>query len=165
MKKKAKKQVKIHMDRWVLISIIAAVVVIVALLLIFIPGKSSEINQNIGGNETNETVPARIPVEHFVEMRASGFTPKTSVIQKGDRVTFINKGSTSVWIVSDDYKTNTDYPSSDIEKCGTVEQANIFDSCEGIESDQTYTFTFNEVGSWGYHDYFRPGIKGTIIVT
>jgi plastocyanin len=101
---------------------------------------------------------------NVIEMTSSGFSPKTLNISKGDTVTWINKDTTPHWPASAMHPTHTVYPGSNIEKCGTSEQGNIFDACRGLAQGESYSFTFNEVGSWGYHDHLNSNLFGKIVV-
>ncbi len=102
--------------------------------------------------------------ENVVEITSSGFSPKELVISKGEAVTWINRDTEEHWPASAIHPTHTVYPGSDVNKCGTAEQENIFDSCHGLAQGESWTFTFNEVGSWAYHDHIVSGLFGKIIV-
>jgi plastocyanin len=104
------------------------------------------------------------PKEYTVEITSSGFSPSTLEINKGDTVTWINMIDTKSWPASANHPTHTVYPGSDIKKCGTSEEAGIFDACRGLAKGESFSFTFNDVGSWGYHDHLSARTRGTIIV-
>ncbi len=95
----------------------------------------------------------------------AGYAPDTVTVKKGDTVTFENKGTIATWPASATHPTHTVYPGSGIEKCGTGEQAGIFDACRGLNALESWSFQFNEVGTWKYHDHLNAGKFGTIIVT
>ena len=101
---------------------------------------------------------------YTVEITSSGFSPTALNVNQGDVVTFINKGSSSSWPASAIHPTHTVYPGSDIKKCGGSEEEMIFDACKGLKTGESWTFTFNEVGTWSYHDHLSTGRKGTIVV-
>lgn len=101
---------------------------------------------------------------HQVEMTTSGFVPETLSVKKGDIVTFANKDTNKHWPASANHPSHTVYPGSSVSKCGTSEADSIFDACKGLEEGESYSFIFNEVGSWGYHDHLRSGIRGSIVV-
>ena len=77
-------------------------------------------------------------------------------------VTFFNEDSNKHWPASAMHPTHTLYPGSGIEKCGTGEK--IFDACKGLEQGESFSFTFNEKGSWKYHDHLSVSSTGTIVV-
>ena len=102
---------------------------------------------------------------HTVEYTASGFVPETLNIHQGDTVTFVNRVTSLTWPASDNHPTHTVYPGSGIQKCNTPEKSTIFDACEPLGQGESYSFTFNSVGTWNYHDHRHPNDKGTIIVS
>jgi len=99
-----------------------------------------------------------------ITITSSGFSLSTLNVNKGDRVTFINQGSSPSWPASAVHPTHTVYPGSDINKCGGAEESSIFDACRGLSQGESYSFIFNEAGSWKYHDHLNPSSTGTIIV-
>jgi plastocyanin len=105
-----------------------------------------------------------VKTTNVIEMTSSGFTPATLTISKGDTVTWVNKDTETHWPASASHPTHTVYPGSGIEKCGTSEESTIFDACKGIVPGGSYSFTFNEVGTWGYHDHLNPNLHGKIAV-
>lgn len=105
-----------------------------------------------------------VSINNVIEITSSGFTPQTLTVSKGDTVTWINKDTEKHWPASAVHPTHTVYPGSSIEKCGTSEEKNIFDACHGLAQGESFSFTFNEVGSWGYHDHLVGGVFGKIIV-
>ena len=101
---------------------------------------------------------------NVIEITSSGFSPKELTISVGETVTWVNKDTEAHWPASAMHPTHMVYPESDIKKCGTAEQESIFDACRGIPPGESYSFTFNEAGSWGYHDHIVNGLFGKIIV-
>ncbi len=100
----------------------------------------------------------------IVKISASGFEPKTLTVKAGTTVTFINEDSNKHWPASAMHPTHKVYPGSGIEKCGTAEETNIFDACLGLAQGELFSFTFNEKGSWRYHDHLSVSLTGTIVV-
>lgn len=101
---------------------------------------------------------------NVIEITSAGFSPGTLTISKGTTVTWVNKDTEPHWPASAIHPTHTVYPGSSIEKCGTAEQGNIFDACRGLAEGERWSFTFNEIGSWGYHDHLNVNLFGKIIV-
>ncbi len=100
--------------------------------------------------------------DNTVKITASGFEPKTLTLKAGTTVTFVNEDSNKHWPASAMHPTHTVYPGSDIKKCGTDES--IFDACKGLTQGESFSFTFNEKGSWKYHDHIGVSSTGTIVV-
>ncbi|MBI2463191.1 MAG: hypothetical protein HYV65_03085 [Candidatus Spechtbacteria bacterium] len=95
----------------------------------------------------------------------SGFSPESFTVNVGTTVAFTNNSSVSFRPSSNSHPTHTGYPGTDAGKCGTPDAINIFDACELIAPGSYWLFTFNEAGTWGYHDHRKPGNLGTVIVT
>lgn len=88
---------------------------------------------------------------HTLILREDGFSPRELTIGKGDTVTFTTKRSTSFWPASDIHPTHTIYPE--------------FDPRKPIGPQERWSFQFEKVGQWRYHDHLAPYFTGTIIVT
>ncbi len=101
---------------------------------------------------------------YTIEMTSTGYEPQTLTIQKGDTITWINKDTRPNWPASAVHPSHKTYPGSDIAKCGTSEENIIFDSCGGIKQGESFSFTFNQQGTWSYHDHLKASLRGTIIV-
>ncbi len=144
--------------------------VLVAGLLVYMatdhtPSSSGQqIQQPSSEVSAGGSVGSSLPETHTVEMSENGFSPKTLNIKKGDSVIFKNVGSKDIWPATGIHPTHTVYPGSDIKKCGTSQESGIFDACKGISPGSSWTFTFNEVGNWGYHDHLGQAF-GTIVVS
>jgi plastocyanin len=102
--------------------------------------------------------------EVIIKITANGFEPKEVEISKGTKVTWINKQPNPSWPASAVHPTHEVYPGSSIKKCGTPEQGKIFDACRGLKQGESWSFVFNEVGEWYYHDHLNPSWKGEIVV-
>lgn len=96
-------------------------------------------------------------------MKPGKFEPQTITVQKGTKIVFKNEDTKGRWPASNTHPTHKRYPGSGIEKCGTADEKNIFDAC-GIVPRKDYSFVFNEVGDWKYHDHLMPSIVGEINV-
>lgn len=99
-----------------------------------------------------------------IRVTSNGFEPNSLTIQKGTKVIFKNEDTKDRWPASAMHPTHTRYPGSGIEKCDTPEEKNIFDACRGIAPNGEYSFTFNSVGDWNYHDHLNPSEVGRITV-
>jgi len=87
-----------------------------------------------------------------------GYSPSTLEISKGTTVTFKNSAETSMWPASVIHPTHKEYPTTG----GCV--GSTFDACKEIAKGESWTFTFDKVGSWKYHDHLLPSRTGTITV-
>ena len=115
------------------------------------------------------------PMEATVDITSDGFSPQTVTIQRGGTVTWINRMESTAWVASAMHPTHTQYPgveygegssyqgSQGCEAQG-VQKEGAFDSCEGISTGEAFSFTFNEVGEWRYHNHFSPSMTGLVVV-
>jgi plastocyanin len=85
-----------------------------------------------------------------ISITANGFNPKEIKITKGTKVVFTNNDTAQHWPASNPHPLHTLYPG--------------FDALKGLAQGETYTFTFDKVGNWGYHDHLNPSVHGEIKV-
>ncbi len=147
--------------------VIVIVIVLIAIVgfLIFNLQSDKEVSSNFpaqGNENVEETIVNK--ENNIIEISSSGFSQKILEINQGDSVKFINKDSSSHWPATAMHPTHTVYPGSDIKKCDTAEESDIFDSCRGLKQGEEWSFTFNEKGNWNYHDHLAASLKGTIVV-
>lgn len=86
--------------------------------------------------------------ETVVEKTDAGFAPNSVTIKKGTAVKFVNKSAAPMWVASAPHPTHTDYPEFDQKANGDI-----------------FTFTFDKVGSWKYHNHSPFSSGGVVIVT
>ena len=101
--------------------------------------------------------------EVIIQATDAGFNPNQVEVSVGTIVTFRNMQASPVWPASAFHPTHTEYPGSGISKCGTSEV--IFDACSSLAEGESYSFTFNEIGTWGYHNHLNSGQFGQIVVS
>ena len=100
----------------------------------------------------------------IVVLGSDGFSPEIVIVEKGDMVIFKNNTEGEMWPASAVHPTHKEYPGSDIDKCFDGSDKVFFDACDRIAPGGTWSFTFNEVGSWKYHDHLNSGLRGTVVV-
>jgi plastocyanin len=88
--------------------------------------------------------------DNVVRMESDSFSPATLTVQAGDTVTFANESGDDKWPASDVHPTHEEYPG--------------FDAGKAVLDGDSYEFTFERPGRWGYHDHLNPELKGTIVV-
>ena len=163
-------------------NILIAIIVIVLIAVggfFFFSAKDAEAPENgaenagePSGNVTQEVpAPGSEGVEEMVVNETatvtytnSGYSPANVTISLGERVTFINESSRSMWPASAIHPTHTAYPGSGIKKCGTSEANSIFDACSSVSQGNSYSFAFTEAGKWIYHNHLNPRDIGSITV-
>jgi len=154
--------------RGVVISIVIIAAIVLIILGVSLLSKKNTQDETSGENLSfpQENISeAPEPTEHIVEITLEGFVLKNLEIKQGDKVTWINKLATEARVASNFHPTHTNYPGSSIIKCGTAEEKNIFDSCRNFGKGESYSFVFDEVGSWAYHNHLQPSKDGKIIVS
>lgn len=103
-------------------------------------------NQGVEVNEQSTT-----PVETAeVSITTNGFVPASIVVKSGTTVKFTNTDGQPHRIVSDPH------PAHDILAA--------FDSEEPLNPNDSFSFTFEQVGTFGYHDETKPSVTGSITV-
>ena len=137
---------------------ISALIALIALLAL---AGCTQTNQPGNGNNVGSNNGA---AEFIIEYSASGFTPNAVTIKQGDTVKWVNKSTVDTWPASAKHPTHEVYPGSGITKCGTAEESGIFDACKGIPPNGSYSFKFNEKGTWFYHDHLDSKKFGQITV-
>lgn len=85
-----------------------------------------------------------------VTQTEDGFTPEKLTIKRGDIVLFKTSRNKFFWPASDLHPTHLIYPE--------------FDPKDPIEPKKTWSFKFDKVGTWKYHDHLAPYFTGVIEV-
>ena len=135
---------------------------IAAMGMILLAGCSANPDQETPG-------PASLPPEQASEQASdqtsmtvtysdSGYSPAVLRVKAGETVTFKNESSRGMWTASAVHPTHTNYPTSG----GCL--GSTFDACQGIQPGQSWSFRFDERGTWKYHNHVRSGDTGAIEV-
>ncbi|OGE82499.1 MAG: hypothetical protein A3B10_00285 [Candidatus Doudnabacteria bacterium RIFCSPLOWO2_01_FULL_44_21] len=85
-----------------------------------------------------------------ISMNANGFEPSTITIKKGSTVTFVNNDKKNHWPASAPHPIHTDYPA--------------FDPRQAIAASASWSFTFDQAGTWKFHDHLNPSFFGSVTV-
>jgi plastocyanin len=126
----------------------------------------NEVNESIN-NSTENTQRPTTNVENVttVTYTDSGFSPQTVTVDVGDTVRWESEASSPMWVGSDQHPTHTEYSGNSLNQhCENGDQTEAaFDQCS---TGETFTFTFEKAGEWGYHNHrYRPQTyTGTVIV-
>ena len=138
--------------------------ILISLIVLLALAGCAQTQQQVGDNTTNSNNGATGGTEYAIEYTSEGYAPNKLTIKQGDTVKWVNKSAVEMWPASAKHPTHEVYPSSSITKCGTSEEAGILDACKGIPADGSFSFTFDEVGSWFYHDHLDSKKFGQVIV-
>lgn len=108
---------------------------------------------------TNNGIHAPKAKEYTIIINSdSGYSPSTITVKKGETVTWKNESAQETWPASAMHPTHAVYPI----KGGCI--GSTFDACKGFKKGESWSFTFDAVGTWKYHDHLNPSHFGTIIV-
>lgn len=88
--------------------------------------------------------------ENIIIYTNSGYSPSEFLVQTGTTVVFVNQSGLPMWTATDPHPIHTDYAE--------------FDQRRGVDRGETYEFTFEEPGTYDYHNHLSPQHAGTIIV-
>lgn len=100
------------------------------------------------------------PAETKIVFTDNGYVPASITVKMGARVIFENRSNRDTWPASAFHPTHAIYP----EKSGSDCLGSSFDACRGIPPGESWSFTFNKVGTWRYHNHLSAGQTGEVIV-
>ncbi len=106
---------------------------------------------NDGGSHLTEDL--SLPQEKAtwtVSYGNDGFSPRNLSIKKGDTVRFVNNSDEDMWVASNPHPVHTDLSG--------------FDAGHAYTSNQIFIYTFNQQGTWGYHNHVHSSSEGSVIV-
>lgn len=92
----------------------------------------------------------------------AGFSPSTITVKKGTVVSFLNQSDREMWVASDEHPSHTGYAGTSRSEHCAAGSATAFDQCA---RGNVYMFTFDNVGTWDYHDHANAQFGGTVVVT
>ncbi len=104
---------------------------------------------NVNASTNLNTNTAKTVTVKAVSVTASGFSPAAITVSPGATVTWTNNTAGDVRVASDPHPTLTDLPGLDSKT---------------LAKGGTYTYTFTQAGTWGYHNFLEPTQKGTVTV-
>lgn len=91
------------------------------------------------------------PPMGYVDVRSgAGFSPQAITVPVGTAVTWISLDDSAPTVASNPHPTHTDIPGFETTT---------------IMMGQSWSFTFTQAGTWGYHNHNFPDQGGTVTVT
>ncbi len=97
----------------------------------------------------SNTSSASSQADAVVTISETGFTPKAVTIKQGQTIQFKNNGSGPHYVASDPHPTHTDYTGL---------------QSKDLLPNQSWSFAFAKIGTWGIHDHENPSMKMTVTV-
>lgn len=133
----------------------------IALALLLMIGYQMVKPSKAGTNASTPTEPSPVvsetplpqpdkPAAVTIDLGQYGFSPKEVTIKKGDVIKFTGSRGDYFWPASDLHPTHLLYPE--------------FDPKEPLEASASWSFQFNKVGEWRFHDHLNPLYTGTVTV-
>jgi plastocyanin len=123
-------------------------ILVLALGITLVAAACNSASSSTSGSQTTQQQVQSGNVE--IDMTANGFSPDNITVKSGTVVTFKNLDSAPHWPASDPHPTHTDLPG--------------FDALKGLNQGETYSFTFTQLGKWGFHDHLNSFRQGKITV-
>jgi len=105
-----------------------------------------------------------VVTNNIITYTDAGYTPNLITIKKGETVVWKNESNSFMWTASAIHPTHKVYPGTDITACGTQTLLPMLDSCGRIESGQSWSFKFDNIGTWGYHNHLNSSKFGKVVV-
>lgn len=90
--------------------------------------------------------------EVVITLTEEGYVPEEVTIKKGGTVTWRSETDGLFWPASNLHPSHRDYPGG------------VFDPKQPVESGETWSFTFGELGDWKFHDHLAPYHTGIVHV-
>jgi plastocyanin len=100
-------------------------------------GNPAAVSGKSGGNIVN------------IEIKNFSFSPAEITIKSGDTVKWTNQDEAPHLVASDPHPTHTDLPGLE---------------SKSLAKGDSYEFTFEKTGTYGYHCHLHPSMKGKIVV-
>ncbi|MBI5003923.1 hypothetical protein HZC00_02425 [Candidatus Kaiserbacteria bacterium] len=107
------------------------------------------------------TVEMEVKKGATVTYSSSGFSPASVTIKKGETVTFVDEGTGPMWVASAVHPDHTAYSGTTRSAHCPDTTGTAFDQCA---TGNSYSFTFDKVGTWHYHNHVAASDTGTIVV-
>ncbi len=115
-------------------------------------------------SETPSSVKEKSAGQFVVVYTDQGYSPENLEVKVGATVVFQNNSSEAMWTASGVHPSHRDYSGTSLsEHCANPDN-NAFDACGGTQPGQAWSFQFNKVGVWEYHNHLNPFRAGTITV-
>jgi len=129
-----------------------------------VPGSETLVDTVVEGEnsaDVNAGVTGGAPMSATVTLTATGFSPASVTIKKGGTITFKNEGTGKMWVATAQHPTHTVYAGTSLsEHCDDARDVS-FDQCK---NGSMYSFTFDKLGTWNYHNHSVNGQYGSVVV-
>ncbi|MBM3309724.1 MAG: copper-binding protein [Candidatus Altiarchaeales archaeon] len=117
------------------------------LLAVLIAGCASQQSNVVTTTTVQEGMQSNSEIK--VVIRDFAFTPQVLTIKSGSTVTWTNEDSAPHIVASNPHPTHTDLPGFESKR---------------LSKGESYSYTFTQTGTFGYHCHLHPSMTGQIIV-
>lgn len=121
-----------------------SVVLVIVVMVVIALGLASQIARETVTKPTPGSEQAQVAIAD------NNFSPAVLQVKVGTTVTWTNQEDVERWVASDPYPENTDTPG--------------LNAGQKMGKGDSYSYTFEEAGTYTYHDDLSPTTSGTIIV-
>jgi len=134
-----------------IIWVLGIIIVVGIIILVAVKPGTPETGEEVGENGTDGSPAIESETVVVVQMTNDGFNPSEVTIKQGETVEFENVGTNDHWPASAIHPTHEVYPE--------------FDPKAGVAPGESWSFTFDKVGEWKFHDHLFLSFTGKITVT
>lgn len=138
----------------VFISIVIVFVVGIITFIIF----RAQVQKTPSPLQSQQQQTGSVTTSEQIVFTEQGYAPLSLVVPLGSIVTFVNKSAQPMWPASAMHPTHSIYPTAG----GCI--GSTFDACAQVLPEGTWAFTFDQKGTWKYHDHLNPRFFGQITV-
>lgn len=137
------------MSQKIILTFIIILIVIGGGLLAWYFLQEEEVVIDVNQVTTTNRMTVTRPPDNTVWIIDGDFNPSVLTVSVGDTVTWVNKDEPKRKVAADPHPTSASLPELVSDE---------------LEKSDSFSFTFNEIGEWYYHDYLNPIKKGKIVV-
>jgi len=129
---------------------VLAIIILVGAFFFFTKPSNANPEDGDGNNVTSEINVTPTGVVHKMVLREDGYEPRDISINLSDTIEFSTTEGRPYWPASNVHPTHRLYSE--------------FDPKEPVMPEDTWSFVFDRVGEWRYHDHIAPFYTGVITV-
>ena len=122
---------------------------------------TSDTTNTNGSLGANVGVEVGINTPTVVTYSTAGFSPSEVTVKKGGTVTWTNTSGGDMWVATGPHPAHTGYSGTALAAHCPDTTGTALDQCA---NGSTYTFTFDKVGIWPYHNHSASTKFGKVIV-
>ena len=128
-------------------------------------GTASALDSVTGGAPADPAQKIEVTGPASVTYSLAGFSPANVTVKKGEAVMWTNISSGGMWVTGNEHPTHAGYDGTDRKTHCAAGSTASFDQCVASAAGSQWSFTFNKVGVWKYHNHVGESFGGTVTVT